>query len=178
MRFGITALRILVGGLFAGHGLQKLFGWFGGAGREATAQGFEGMGLKPGKVHATAAGLSETGGGLMLAAGALTPVAASLVTGVMAVAVDKVHRPNGPWVTEGGYEYNLVLVAAAFAITAEGPGALSVDERLGIDLSGPLVALAELALGLGGAVALTRLASDAAAQDSPTPAADGTPQGA
>ena len=59
------------------------------------------MGLRPGKVHATAAGLSETVGGTLFAIGALTPLAASMLTGTMAVAVDKVHRDKGVWNTEG-----------------------------------------------------------------------------
>jgi putative oxidoreductase len=123
MRLGIAILRAVVGGFFVGHGLQKL------KGLEATAGGFESMGLKPGKVHATAAAVAETGGGALLAAGLATPVAAAALTGTMTVAIDTVHAAKGPWNTEGGYEYNAVLMAAVFAITAEGPGALSFDRR-------------------------------------------------
>src|SRR3954454_3653970 len=125
MRFGIAILRAVIGGLFIGHGLQKLTGAFGGYGLEGTAGGFEQMGLRPGKVHATAAGAAETGGGALLVAGLATPLAASALTGTMAVAVEKVHRSNGPWAANGGYEYNAVLVAALFAITAHGPGNIS-----------------------------------------------------
>ena len=72
-----------------------------------TAGFFEGkLGLKPGKRHATAAGASEAIGGALLTLGALTPVAAGLITGTMITAIRKVHAPKGPWVTEGGYEYN------------------------------------------------------------------------
>ena len=156
MRAGLAVLRLIVGVLFMGHGLQKLKGWFGGHGVEGTAQAFESMGLRPGKRHATAAGVSETLGGGLLALGALTPVGALLVTSTMAVAVDKVHGSNGPWVTEGGFEYNLVLMAAAFALAAEGPGSASVDDALGIEISGPVVALGQLALGLGSAYAVSR----------------------
>ena len=156
MRAGLAVLRVVVGVLFMGHGLQKLKGWFGGHGVEATGQAFESMGLYPGKRHATAAGVNETLGGALLALGALTPVGALLITSTMAVAVDKVHGSKGPWVTEGGYEYNLVLMAVAFAAAAEGPGSASVDEALGIELSGPVVALGQLALGLGGAYAVSR----------------------
>src|SRR4051812_41684107 len=103
MGIGIAALRAVVGTLFMGHGLQKLAGLFGGHGLEATGQAFESMGLRPGKAYAAAAGASETGGGLLLALGLLTPVGASSVTGAMAVAVEKVHRDKGIWVTGGGY---------------------------------------------------------------------------
>ncbi len=154
MRIGLTALRIVVGTLFMGHGLQKLKGWFGGQGLKATAESFENMGLHPGQPHAMAAGLAETVGGGLLFAGLLTPLGASMVSGSMAVAVHKVHAKNGIWVTEGGFEYNLVLATAAFALAAEGPGAMSLDERLGIRLSGLPAAAGELAAALLGAAAV------------------------
>jgi putative oxidoreductase len=156
MSLGVTVVRIIVGVLFMGHGLQKLAGWFGGGGHKATAEAFESMGLKPGEVNATAAGLSETVGGGLLALGALTPVGCALVTGTMAVAIDTVHGPNGLWAANNGYEYNLVLTTIAFGIAARGPGPFSVDERPGLNVSGPAVAVGELALGLAGAAAIKR----------------------
>src|SRR3954469_14015642 len=106
----ILISRAVIGGLFVGHGMQKLKGWFGGHGIKGTAGFFEMLGLRPGKRHATAAGLSETVGGGLLTLGALTPLATTLLTGTMVTAIRKVHAPKGPWVTEGGYEYNLVLI--------------------------------------------------------------------
>src|SRR3954463_13979464 len=157
MSFGITILRAVVGGLFIGHGLQKLLGKFGGHGLEGTAGFFESLGLRPGKVHATAAGVAETGGGALLVAGAATPLAASALTGTMAVAIHKVHLQKGPWVTDGGYEYNAVLMAAVFAITASGPGTLAWDRRQW----GTPWALAQLAAGVGGGLAMVKLAERA-----------------
>src|SRR5690349_15012284 len=82
MNVGKLALRGVIGPLFVGHGTQKLFGWFGGHGLEGTAGFFEqGIGLRPGKRHATAAGLSEAVGGALLTAGALTPLASSMIIG-------------------------------------------------------------------------------------------------
>src|SRR5215210_3774875 len=98
-------LRTLMGVLFMGHGLQKLRGWFGGYGIEGTGQFFESVGLRPGKKHATAAGIAETGGGALLTLGLLTPAGAAALIGVMATAVKTVHLENGPWVSEGGWEY-------------------------------------------------------------------------
>ena len=72
----------------------------------------------------------------------------------MTVAIDKVHRPKGPWVSDGGYEYNAVLMAAVFAITADGPGALSLDRRRW----GTGWAVAQLAAGVGGGLALIKFA--------------------
>ncbi len=163
MRFGIAILRALVGGLFIGHGLQKLTGAFGGYGLEGTADGFEQMGLRPGKVHATAAGVAEAGGGALLVAGLATPVAASALTGVMTVAIQKVHLPNGPWASNGGYEYNATLMAAVFAITADGPGAFALDRREW----GTGWAVAELVAGLAGATAMLKFADQGAPAESP-----------
>lgn len=153
---GIAILRAVIGGFFIGHGLQKLLGKFGGHGLEGTAGFFESLGLKPGKVHATAAGVAETGGGALLLAGAATPLAASALTGTMTVAIRTVHLPKGPWVGDGGYEYNVVLIAALFALTAAGPGELSLDRREW----GSAWALAELAAGVGGGLALVKLAAN------------------
>ena len=83
MTFGIALLRAVVGGLFIGHGLQKLLGKFGGHGLEGTAGFFEQLGLRPGKVHATAAGVAEAGGGALLVLGAATPLASAAITGTM-----------------------------------------------------------------------------------------------
>jgi len=163
MRFGIALLRAVVGALFMGHGLQKLAGWFGGHGLEATANAFEGMGLRPGKVHATAAGVAETAGGALLLTGMATPLAAGMLSGTMATAVRKVHLPNGVWNTDGGYEYNAVLLAALFAITAAGPGTGALDEGH----AGTAWAVAEFAAGLLGSEAVLRFAGS-----QPAPAAD------
>jgi putative oxidoreductase len=151
MRLGMAVLRVVVGVLMMGHGLQKLAGWFGGNGLEGTGQFFEKVGLRPGRAQAALAGGAETGGGALLALGLLTPVGAAMVSGSMAGAIAKVHASKGPWVSGGGYEYNLVLMAAAFAIASAGPGAWSLDERLGIARSGAAVGLAELGLALAGA---------------------------
>src|ERR1700750_2179620 len=97
MKFGIAILRAVVGGLFIGHGLQKLVGAFGGPGLEGTAGFFEQLGLHPGKLHARAAALTETVSGAALRAGVPTPAAAAALTGTMTVAVQKVHGQNGLW---------------------------------------------------------------------------------
>src|SRR3954471_6406161 len=112
MSLGIAILRAVIGGLFVGHGLQKLTGAFGGHGLEGTAGFFESaLGLKPGKVHATTAAIAETVGGTALAAGFATPAAAAALNGTMAVAIKKVHGPNGIWAQDGGFEYNAVMIA-------------------------------------------------------------------
>lgn len=175
MKLGLTLLRAIVGALFVGHGTQKLFGWFGGHGIEGTAGFFESIGLRPGRKHATAAGAAEAGGGALLALGFLTPAAAASLIGVMSTAISKVHAKNGPWATDGGYEYNLALIAIMVVLADVGPGDVSLDHALGIEVKGPLVALLALVAGIGGAAVMTRTSSQA---PEPVPAPTDTPQAA
>jgi DoxX len=86
MDIGVLLLRLTVGLTLGAHGAQKLFGWFGGPGLDGTAKGMEMLGFFPGRRHALMAGLTEVGGGLLLAPGLMTPVAASIVFAVMLVA--------------------------------------------------------------------------------------------
>ncbi|MGN7454497.1 DoxX family protein [Paenibacillus pasadenensis] len=127
---GLLILRIVVGLLFIGHGAQKLFGWFGGYGIKGTAGWLESLGAKPGALMAVLAGGAELLGGLLLALGLWVWVAAALIVLTMLVAIVKVHGANGIWSTANGYEYNLVLIAAALAIGFTGAGAYSIDALL------------------------------------------------
>jgi putative oxidoreductase len=139
--------RVIIGLLFFGHGTQKLFGWFGGGGPDKTGEMFDSLGLEPGQRHAVAAGTAEAGGGLLFALGALTPLAAATLTSVMITAIKTVHWEKGVWSSQGGYEYNLVLLLAAFSVTENGPGPWSVDGVLGRPRWGTGWALAALAAG-------------------------------
>jgi len=150
MTLGRLLARTLIGGLFVGHGTQKLFGWFGGPGLDGASQTMHSLELRPGRRHAMAAGLSEAGGGALLALGALTPAAASLITGTMITAIRRVHFAKGPWITQGGYEFNLALIAGVAALVDCGPGAPSVDRALGIEARGNLWTVAALAAGAAG----------------------------
>src|SRR5947207_1447760 len=114
MKLGRLVTRIVVGGLFVGHGTQKLFGWFGGHGIEGTSSFFESTGIRPGRRNAIAAGAAEALGGGLLAAGFLVPAAGAALTSVMITAIRQVHGSKGPWSTQGGYEYNLVLLTTLF----------------------------------------------------------------
>jgi putative oxidoreductase len=162
MELGLLVIRVVVGLLFVGHGTQKLFGWFGGHGLAGTAGFFDSIGMKPAKQHAFLAGLAEAGGGLLLALGLVTPLASAALIAVMTVAVLTVHAKNGIWNTNQGYEFNLVLVAAAFAVAAIGAGDWSLDSALGLDIAGTgwgIAALAAGVLGGLGAIVTGRLAS-------------------
>src|SRR5436190_23098678 len=115
MNLGLLVLRLVVGLLLAGHGAQKIFGLFGGHGLRGTAGFFEQIGLKPGRVHATSAGLLEFGGGLLLAVGLVTPFASAALIAVMTAAVITVHAPKGVWSTSGGHAADLPIADAALA---------------------------------------------------------------
>jgi putative oxidoreductase len=170
MNLGRLILRGVVGPLFVGHGTQKLFGWFDGHGLEGTGGFFESLGLRPGKRHATAAGAAEAGGGLLLTLGALTPVATAVITGTMVTAVRKVHISKGPWVSDGGYEYNAALIAALAALTETGPGRPSVDSALLPSFKGSGWALAAVAAGAAGSYLATEYFSEPEAEAEAAPA--------
>jgi putative oxidoreductase len=146
--------RVTIGALFVGHGTQKLFGWFGGSGLQGTGQYFEKIGILPGRRNALNAGVAEAGGGLLLALGAATPLAAAALSSVMITAIKTVHWEKGVWSTGGGYEYNLVLLAAVFGLTENGPGPSSVDGVLGRSRWGTGWALAALAAGAAGSASV------------------------
>ncbi len=174
MKIGRLLLRVLVGGFFVGHGTQKLFGWFGGHGLQGTAEAFEQLGLRPGKAHATAAGLAEAGGGAALVAGLETPLAAAAITATMLTAIKTAHLKNGPWAANGGYEYNAVLIAVVLALAELGPGPLSLDAARGRERTGVAWGLAAAGAGVIGALG-AHLA--AAAQQPPEPAVDASANG-
>ena len=152
-----TTARAIIGGLFIGHGTQKLKGWFGGPGLEGTDGMMQALEMHPPRRNALAAGLTETAGGALLAVGAATPLAAAGLIGVMITAIRKVHLPNGPWAANGGYEYNLVLIAALLTLAEDGPGPVSVDASVDRDMTGSLWSLAALALGAAASTASIEL---------------------
>jgi putative oxidoreductase len=152
MDLALIVLRLVVGLLFVGHGAQKLFGVFGGGGLDGTTRMFDNIGLRPGWLHARAGGTAEFAGGALLALGLFTPFAAAVLIAVMTAAVLAVHAPNGIWNTNQGYEFNLVLVAVAFALAGIGAGSWSLDNVFGFDLSGAGWAIGALVVGVLGGI--------------------------
>jgi putative oxidoreductase len=156
VEYGILLLRLVVGLIFAGHGAQKLFGWFGGGGPAGTAAFFSSLGYRAPGVMAIVVGLSELGGGLLLATGLVTPLAALLLSVVMLNAIATVVWPKG---FLGGYEFEVTLMTVALAVTATGAGRLSLDRLIGWDdeISGLAWASAVLAAALVTSVVTTTL---------------------
>ncbi|MFB7835282.1 DoxX family protein [Streptomyces sp. NPDC056056] len=155
MDTGLFILRLLVGLLVAGHGVQKVSRHLGGKGLEGGTEEFRADGFRGGVLTALAAGGGQIGSGLLLAAGFLTPLAATGVVGVMTVALT-VKRHNGLWVQNDGYEYPLVLIGTAAALSATGPGAWSLDAVLGLTPYPSWWAAVVLAAGTGSGL-LTRI---------------------
>jgi putative oxidoreductase len=162
MQLGRALARAAIGGIFVGHGTQKLFGWFGGPGLEGWTDVTRKLELAPPRRLALAGALSETLGGTLLALGALTPLAGSMLTGTMVTAIRTVHWEKGFWNTQGGWEFNLALIAGVAAIIDGGPGRPSVDAALGIDRTGHRWALAALATGVAGSFLVTEAGREAA----------------
>jgi putative oxidoreductase len=128
--YGLTVLRVIAGIIFAAHGAQKLFGWFGGYGLEGVGQWMESIGLAPGYLLALMAGSAEFFGGLALIVGLLARPAAAVLAVTMVVAIATAHLANGFFISNNGYEFALALLAISVAILIEGAGKLSLDKRI------------------------------------------------
>ncbi|MFF7987459.1 DoxX family protein [Streptomyces sp. NPDC007901] len=146
MDAGLLVLRLVVGLLIAGHGVQKVSFRLGGNGLAGGTEEFRGDGFRGGRLTALVAGGSQIGAGLFLTVGLLTPPAAMAAMGVMTVAgTVKWHR--GLWVQHDGYEYPLVLIAVCAALALTGPGRWSLDHALGVTPWPVWVALAAIVIG-------------------------------
>jgi len=128
--FAPLVLRVPIGIIFAAHGAQKLFGWFGGHGLAGTGQWMESIGLAPGYLMALLAGGGEFFGGLALVTGLLVRPAGAALAFAMLVAVFGVHIGNGLFVSAGGYEFALSLLAASVSLAISGAGRASLDAVL------------------------------------------------
>ena len=124
-------IRLAVGGLLAGHGAQKLFGWFGGSGPEGTSAFMASLKLQPAKQWALTAGISEFLGGLLSAVGLLNPIGPMLGIASMATASLTAHKGRPIWGTKGGAELPVTNIAALAALVLAGPGRVSLDTVFG-----------------------------------------------
>ncbi|HEX7353806.1 MAG TPA: DoxX family protein [Mycobacteriales bacterium] len=142
-------LRSMIGGTMIAHGVRHARTLAG------TAGWFDSLGFRHAKLQAKISATVEISSGTALLAGAATPVAASAVIGTLAVAAGSVHRPNGFFIVDEGYEYVLALSIAAASLASLGPGRLSVDHALGLDdrVTGRAAGLGALLLGGAGALA-------------------------
>lgn len=151
---GLLGLRLVAGGLLAGHGAQKLFGAFEGPGLEGTRGSMEKLGLKPGDKWAVAAGMGEFGSGVLTVLGFLSPAGPLGIFGPMMVASRTAHAGKPIWVTAGGPELPVLYMTVGGALALMGPGGFSLDRLFGVKLPTPVVVLIAAAVAGGTAMAL------------------------
>lgn len=169
LAIGLLIIRVVIGLTMAGHGAQKIFGWWGGAGMKGWTAGMTRMRIRPPVVWAWMSALAEGVGGVLLVLGLLTPLACAAVAASMLVAMALVHWPKGFWNSKGGFEFNLSILAAAAGLAFTGAGAISLDAALGARYPKPvtLIVLAILVVLGAGAAVVTR---------APQPATETKPQ--
>jgi putative oxidoreductase len=145
----LLILQVGVGLTFAAHGAQKLFGWWDGPGMAGWQAAIQHMGFRPARLFAPLSAILELGGGLLLAAGLLTPLVAAALVAQAIVIIGSVHWSNGFFNARSGFEFPLLLGLGGAAIGLAGAGALSVDALIGLEIE-PVI---RAALVLGGTVA-------------------------
>jgi putative oxidoreductase len=144
----LVVLRVVFGLFLAVHGINKVR-----SGIDGTTGWFAGIGMKwPGLQARLAAG-TEIAAGCAFAVGLLTPLAAAAMVAVMVVATWVAHRKGGFFIYNNGWEYTVSIAVLGIAIGTSGPGRLSLDRALGLELNGWLGAAIVLTLGLGGGIA-------------------------
>ncbi len=148
MDVGLLVVRVVVGLLIAGHGAQKLFGWFGGGGVAGTGRSFDSLGYRPGRRMAVLAGVSELAGGVFLAVGFFTPLAGAAVVGIMVNAIVAAHSGNGPWAVHGGWELELTYAVVAAGVAFTGPGRYSLDHAFDWALTGTAWGITTAVVGI------------------------------
>lgn len=139
--FVLLVLRLTIGTLMAGHGAQKLFGWFKGPGLKGTHGFMEQLGMAPGQIWGSMAAFGEFSGGVMTALGFLNPMGPQNIMSAMAVATRRVHWKTPVWVSAGGAELTATNFAIALTLAILGPGRFSLDRAFGIRMPKWLVAL-------------------------------------
>jgi putative oxidoreductase len=146
----LLILRLAVGLTFAAHGAQKAFGWWQGPGPVNWLKAVHNMGFHPPALFAAASIMAELVGGLALAIGFMTPLAAAILVAQAIVIVVKAHLAKGFFSTRGGLEFPFNLGAASMVVGLLSPGGISIDALLGLDFgAGSRAVMAIFGLALG-----------------------------
>jgi putative oxidoreductase len=150
MNAGLLILRLVVGIALAGHGAQKLFGWWGGPGLGGLRDHLTHMRFRPAPLWVAGAIATEIGGGLLLSLGLLSPLGSVGVGAAMLMAIVAFHWGKGFFGQGGGFEVPLLYLVPASVLGITGPGTYSLDSLLGITLPEPVTGLVAAALAVAG----------------------------
>jgi len=127
---GILVLRLGLGVMFMGHGLQKAFGMFGGPGVAGFAQFLGTLGFVPAQLWAYVAAYTELICGICLVLGVATRISSCLLLVLISVAAFKVHLSKGFFLQSGGFEYTFIIAAVCIALMLLGPGKFGLSQKL------------------------------------------------
>lgn len=154
----LLASRLLVGSSMIAHGAQKYFGSFGGPGLEGTAQMMHSLGFEPADQFAKAVALTEMTCGSLITLGVLGPIGPAMLLSVMIVASETVHKKNGYFAANGGYETNAVYSVTALMFANLGYGSLAIDKVTGFSkVHKPWIGWLSFAGAVSGALSLLSL---------------------
>ena len=123
-------IRLTLGVIFFAHGADKLFGWYGGGGFNATVSLMKNLNIEPAPLMAALSGGGELLGGILVFFGLLTPLGAFMIACTMVVAIITVHWEGGLFARDNGFEYPLSVLGAALSLICSGGGAFSIDALL------------------------------------------------
>jgi len=135
-RLAVLILRLFLGFAFMMHGAQKLLGAFGGGGVAGVAGMMSKLGLEPAQILAWVLSITEFVGGVCVFLGFITRFWTAGLVIDMAVAIFKVHMPNGFFASKNGFELPLAFGVMALVILLTGPGSPSIDRATGIEKGG------------------------------------------
>jgi putative oxidoreductase len=125
----LLVIRSAVGVIFIAHGLQKVFGMFGGSGIAGFSGMLQSMGFIVPTFWAWVAGLSEFLGGVCLVLGVLPRISATLIGIVMMVAIFGIHGSKGFFAMQGGFEYQFLILATCVGLALTGSGKFSLYDK-------------------------------------------------
>ena len=155
---GLLVLRVGLGVVLAAHGLQKMFGWWGGQGVTAFKNALSDVGYQHADILAYVSASGEIVAGVLLVLGLFTPVAAAgalafLINGLLATVSARPHSHSLSFFLPEGHEYQITLIVMAAAVILCGPGRYGLDAGRGWahrPFIGSFVALlAGIAAGIG-----------------------------
>ena len=133
---GLLVLRVGLGVVLAAHGLQKLFGWWGGSGVSGFKNSLSDVGYQHADILAYVSAGGEIVSGVLLVLGLFTPIAAAgalafLINGLLATVSARPHSHTFSYFMPDGHEYQITLIVLAVAVILCGPGRYGLDAGRG-----------------------------------------------